>query len=175
MHIQHDHLQTGLDFAARNLLGTLPERWGRMGLMGRTALVEIGRVLQKEGMITGDSPSLLPGWTAGLIIGSKKGSLAVDIEYAQSLKAGPGMASPHLFSYTLPNIPLAEAAIQYGLTGPVFCIISDNPYNDALLEARQWLTEMPGSKTLMVAGAMDIIPSRESAEVTTKLKVLHTP
>jgi len=80
-----------------------------------------------------------------------------------------------LFSYTLPNIPLAEAAIQYGLTGPVFCIISDDPYNDALLEAEQWLTEMTGSKTLMVAGAMDIISSGETAEVTTKLKVLHTP
>ena len=174
MHTQHDHLQAGLDVAARKLLGTLPERWGRMGLMGRTALVEIGRVLHEKKMLTGASPSLLPGWSAGLIIGSKRGSLAVDIEYAQSLKAGPGMASPHLFSYTLPNIPLAEAAIQYGLTGPVFCMISDDPYNDALLEAEQWLTQ-PGSKTLMVAGAMDIIPSREAAEVTTKLKVLHTP
>lgn len=173
MHTQHDNLQADLDVAARKLLGTLPERWGRMGLMGRTALVEIGRVLHEKKMLTGASPSLLPGWSAGLIIGSKKGSLAVDIEYAQSLKAGPGMASPHLFSYTLPNIPLAEAAIQYGLTGPVFCMISDDPYNDALLEAEQWLTQ-PGSKTLMVAGAMDIIPSRETAEVTTKLKVLHT-
>jgi len=175
MHTQHDHLPSGLDITARKLLGTLPERWGRMGLMGRAALVEVGRVLQEEKMLIGDSPSLLPGWNAGLIIGSKKGSLAVDIEYAQSLKAGPGMASPHLFSYTLPNIPLAEAAIQYGLTGPVFCIISDDPYNDALLEAEQWLTEMTGSKTLMVAGAMDIISSGETAEVTTKLKVLHTP
>ena len=142
--------------------------------MGRTALVEIGRVLHEKKMLTGTFPSLLPGWNAGLIIGSRRGSLAVDIEYAQSLKAGPGMASPHLFSYTLPNIPLAEAAIQFGLTGPVFCVISDDPYNDALLEAEQWLTQ-PGSKTLMVAGAMDIISSGETAEVKTKLKVLHTP
>ena len=175
MHTQHDHLPPDLDITARKLLGTLPERWGRMGLMGRAALVEVGRVLEEKKMLTEDSPSLLPGWSAGLIIGSKKGSLTVDIEYAQSLKAGPGMASPHLFSYTLPNIPLAEAAIQYGLTGPVFCIISDDPYNDALLEAEQWLTEMTGSKTLMVAGAMDIISSGETAEVITKLKILHTP
>lgn len=171
---QHDNLQTGLDDAARELLGTLPERWGRMGLMGRAALVEVGRVLQEEGMLAGDSPSLLPGWSGGLIVGSKRGSLAVDIEYAQTLKAGPGMASPHLFSYTLPNIPLAEAAIQYGLTGPVFCMISDDPYNDALLEAGQWLGDMSGTKTLMVAGVLDVILSKTTSEVTTKLKVLHT-
>jgi 3-oxoacyl-(acyl-carrier-protein) synthase len=171
---QHDNLQTGLDDAARELLGTLPERWGRMGLMGRAALVGVGSVLQEAGMLAGDSPSLLPGWSGGLIVGSKRGSLAVDIEYAQTLKAGPGMASPHLFSYTLPNIPLAEAAIQYGLTGPVFCMISDDPYNDALLEAGQWLGDMSGTKTLMVAGVLDVILSKTTSEVTTKLKVLHT-
>ena len=109
-----------------------------------------------------------------MIVGSKRGSLAVDIEYAQTLKAGPGMASPHLFSYTLPNIPLAEAAIQYGLTGPVFCMISDDPYDDALLEAGQWLGGMSGTKTLMVAGVLDVILSKATSEVTAKFKVLHT-
>ncbi len=171
---QHDNLETGLDEAARKLLGTLPERWGRMGLMGRAALVEVGRVLQEEDMLTGDSPSLIAGWSGGLIIGSKRGSQAVDIEYAQTLKAGPGMASPHLFSYTLPNIPLAEAAIQYGLTGPVFCMISNDPYDDALLEARQWLGDKIGTKIVMVAGVLDVILSKTTSEVTTKLKVLYT-
>lgn len=170
----NDHFQEGLDNAARALLGTLPERWGRMGLMGRAAMVEVGRVLQEEGLLAENSPSLLPGWNGGLIIASTRASLAVDLEYAQTLKAGPGMASPHLFSYTLPNIPLAEAAIQYGLTGPVFCMISDDPFDDALLEAGQWLGEMPGTKTLMVAGVLDVIPSGSASTLTAKLKVLHT-
>ena len=61
MHNQHDHLQTGLDVAARKLLGTLPERWGRMGLMGRTALVEVGRVLHEKKMLTGGFPFLAAG------------------------------------------------------------------------------------------------------------------
>ena len=171
---QHDILETDLDAAARELLGTLPERWGRMGTMGRAALVEVGRVLQEKGMLTGNPPTLIPGWSGGLIVGSKRGSLAVDVEYAQTLRAGPGMASPHLFSYTLPNIPLAEAAIQYGLTGPVFCLISDDPYDDALLEAGQWLGDRSDTKTFMVAGGLDVISSGATTKVTTKLKVLHT-
>jgi len=142
--------------------------------MGRAALVEVGRVLREEGMLAAKSTSLLPGWNGGLIVAGKRGSLAVDIEYAQTLKVGPGMASPHLFSYTLPNIPLAEAAIQYGLTGPVFCMISDNPYEDALLEAGYWLGDMSGTRSLMVAGVLDVIPSGATSTVTAKLKVLHT-
>ena len=171
---QHDLLLEGLDDAARKLFGALPERWGRMGLMGRAALVEVGHALQEEGMLAGDAPSLLPGWSGGLIVGSKRGSLAMDIAYIQTLKDGLGMASPHLFSYTLPNIPLAEAAIQYGLTGPVFCMISDAPYDDALQEARQWLGDMTTTKTLIVAGTLDVIPSQATAEITTKLKVLYS-
>ena len=159
---------------ARQLLGSLPERWGRMDIMSRTALVEVGRALREEGMFSEESPKLAPGWSGGMVVGSSRGSLSVDLEYAESLKAGPGMASPHLFGYTLPNIPLAEAAIQYGLTGPVFSLISDTPYEDALLEAKQWLQDMPGNKKVMVAGALDVIPSGESSEVIAKLKILKS-
>ncbi len=165
----------GLDDDARTLLGALPERWGRMGLMGKTALVEVGRVLLREDMLTDhpSAPTLKPGWTGGLIVASRRGSLAVDIEYAQTVSAGPGMASPHLFSYTLPNIPLAEAAIQYGLTGPVFCIISEAPYEEALREAQHWLEDISGSNKLMVAGALDVIPAGETTKLYAKFKILH--
>ena len=165
--------QADLNNTAKELLGNLPERWGRMGLMSRAALVEVGCVLKKEGMLNDDA-TLIPGWNGGLIVCSKKGSLAVDIEYAQTVKSGPGMASPHLFGYTLPNIPLAEAAIQYGLTGPVFCMISDDPYEEALLVAQQWLEDISGTKIIMVAGALDVIPDDPKPKVAAKFKILHT-
>lgn len=165
--------QASLDDIARELLGTLPERWGRMDLMSRTALVEVGLTLRLHNMLEEESCTLAPGWTGGLIVGSEKGSLAIDLEYAKTLKEGPGMASPHLFGYTLPNIPLAEAAIQYGLTGPVFSLLSDAPYEEAVHEASQWLSDMPGDNTFIVAGALDVIPSRESSKVIAKFNVLQ--
>ncbi|MCL7487558.1 MAG: hypothetical protein M8357_05215 [Desulfobulbaceae bacterium] len=171
---QLDCLRARQDDAARKLLGSFPERWGRMDLMSREAIIGVGRVLQEKEMLAGRPPCLNQGWQGGLIVGTRRGSLAVDIEYTRTLLDGPGMASPHLFSYTLPNIPLAEAAIQYGLTGPVFCLISEAPYDDALLEARQWLGDMPGTKTLIVAGALDVIPSGATSEITAQFKVLQT-
>lgn len=155
--------------------GPLPERWGRMDMMSRTAVIEIGTVLQQEGLITGTPPKLLPEWTGGLIIGTHFGSLAVDKEYAKTLKDGPGMASPHLFSYTLPNISLAEAAIYYNLTGPVFSIFSDHPYNEARNVAEQWIegwNEQPGF--FIITGMLDSSSLEEAAEIVSKLTILYS-
>lgn len=142
--------------------------------MSRAALIEVGLVLQEQGMLAAGYSSLPPEWTGGLIIGSSRGSLAVDRQYALTVKEGPGMASPHLFSYTLPNIPLAETAIQYQLTGPVFCLISDDPYTEALREAEQWQAEHRGSQALLVTGSLDVIPKGEMADITANLQVIYS-
>lgn len=168
-----DLISSSQDHAARSLLGNLPERWGRMDLMSRAALIETGRVLGEEELLAGHPPQLKNGWTGGLIVGTSHGSLAVDMEYASTVKDGPGMASPHLFGYTLPNIPLAEAAIQYGLTGPVFCTVSSNPYEGALQIARQWLHDMPDKQKIMVAGVLDVIRSGKSSEISANFKLLQ--
>ena len=154
---QQPHDQASLDDTARELLGSLPERWGRMDLMSRTALVEVGLALRAHKMLEEDSCALEAGWTGGLIVGSEKGSLAIDKEYAKTLKDGPGMASPHLFGYTLPNIPLAEAAIQYGLTGPVYSVFVDDPGSGGEAEARRWL-DCDDSLDFMVVGELDVYP-----------------
>jgi len=159
---------------ARQLLGTLPDRWGRMDVMSRAALVGVGQALFDGGMLADDAPVLQSGWTGGLIVGSRRGSLASDLDYAETLKLGPGMASPHLFGYTLPNIPLAEAAIQYQLTGPVFVLIGEKPFESAVHEARQWLSELPGEKKFIVAGALDVIPGQAEPAITAQFKIIQT-
>lgn len=173
MSSQPDQLQDVQDDVARSVMERLPERWGRMDMMSRTTLVEVGRLLEEEGLLAGHPPKLAEGWTGGLIVGTSRGSLAVDVEYAATVKDGPGMASPHLFSYTLPNIPLAEAAIQYSLTGPVFCVVSSSPYEEALQIACQWLDTMAGKHQIMVAGALDVKRRGESSEITAHFKVLR--
>ncbi len=159
---------------AKKLLGALPERWGRMDMMSRSALVEVGQVLHDAGLLAETNAALQPGWTSGLIVGSRRGSLASDLEYAETVKDGPGMASPHLFSYTLPNIALAEAAIQYQLTGPAFVLMSEQPFEDAVQEAVYWLSELQGGNTIMVAGALDVIPGPDGDAITAKFKLVQS-
>lgn len=162
-----------LENNARKLLGTLPDRWGRMDMMSRSALVGVGQVLSDAGLLADGVPVLRPGHTGGLIVGSRRGSLASDLEYAETLKQGPGLASPHLFGYTLPNIALAEAAIQYQLTGPAFVLIDENPFENAVHEAGQWLSDLPGPNKIMVAGALDVIPGQYDPEITSKFALIQ--
>jgi hypothetical protein len=59
----------------------------------------------------------------GVCLGTRWGSLDVDLEFLRSIGA-PGGASPALFSYTLPSTAIAEAAIRYRLAGPNLCLLA---------------------------------------------------
>jgi hypothetical protein len=135
------------------LLGTLPKRWGRMDRLSRLAVVEVGRVLRA-------GPAPLGSGRGGLIGFTRRGSLATDLAYAATLNQGPELASPTLFSYTLANIALAEAASHYGLAGPVFSIFADNPGDGdgAEAEARRWLAD-DSSLAFMIVGELDVYPA----------------
>ncbi|GAB4335668.1 MAG: hypothetical protein Kow0089_05500 [Desulfobulbaceae bacterium] len=166
---------TSLDEVARELLGGLPERWGRMDRMSRMALVAVGRALAEEKKLAGSPPALQNDWTGGLIVAGRHGSLAADLDYAKTVAEGPGMASPHLFSYTLPNIPLAEAAIQYRLTGPVYCLVGDVEPGGLRREARHRLEEMngPREKKLIITGIMDIDPAAGMVSTPPELEIIY--
>jgi len=144
-----------------------------MDRLSRTLLVEVGRVLLEAGLINEENVTLPPQWTGGLIVGTRRGSLAVDLEFGRTMAAGPGMASPHLFGYTLANIAPAEAAIRYRLTGPVYSLIDEEPYQRAVTAAEQWLKEMPSGPCLMIAGALDVLPVTDTCEVSKNFTLLH--
>ena len=150
----------------RQILGTVPERWGRMDNMSRATLVEAGRCLREAGLLQDKDADRPRSGRIGLIAGSRRGSLAADLAYARSLTAGLDGASPALFSYTLPNIALAEAAIHYRLTGPVFAILSEHPFAEAVAAARQWLTCCDGQLDCIVAGEADVLPGGMEPAIT---------
>ena len=136
-----------------SVLGVLPKRWGRMDRLSRLAVVEVGRALRHEGLLGGSNNDLSTPVCGGLIGVTRRGSLDTDLAYVETLKDGPEMASPLLFSYTLPNTALAEAASHYGLTGPVYSIFSDqNEVGDD--DARRWLADDRSLK-FMVVGYLD--------------------
>jgi 3-oxoacyl-[acyl-carrier-protein] synthase II len=71
----------------------------------------------------------------GIIASTACGCLSTDIEYFRTVMPLRGMhASPALFSYTLPNTFLGEAAIRFGLTGTSFIINTQAPLDTACFQ-----------------------------------------
>ncbi|MFH7319899.1 hypothetical protein ACHHRT_04705 [Desulfurivibrio sp. D14AmB] len=145
------------------LLGAIPSRWGRMPPLSRALVVEAGRVLVENGLLAPGEKFSDQDKRVGLIGGTATGSLATDLDFAATLLTGPNLASPALFGYTLPNIPLSEAANHFGLIGPVYAIFAaQSPLAAAMEEAGRWLGSQ-SELTLMLACAFDSQPKPDQA------------
>lgn len=124
------------------LVGQVPARWGRMTPLSRLVIVETGRLLRAHGLLEQGTRCSDKGRTIGLIGATRRGSLYTDQAFIVTMAEGAGLASPALFGYTLANIPLAEAASQYGLIGPVYALFDeDNPLLSAEREAKRLLSQ----------------------------------
>lgn len=128
------------DDSVRKILLTIPSRWGRMPPLSRAVVVEAGRKLEQMNLLEMFMPRNRFSPTAGLIGATRWGSHSTDIAFASSMAEDVQFASPAIFGYTLPNIPLAEAANHFGLTGPVYALIeTEDPLRAAAHEAQQLL------------------------------------
>ena len=137
------------------LLGSIPGRWGRMTPLSRLLIVETARILQHHGILACGQRLSDMGKKVGLIGGTRRGSLHTDLAFITTMAAGPGLASPALFGYTLANIPLAEAAVAHGLTGPVYAVFdAETPLKSAQDEAHRLLS-MQNDLDLMLACEFD--------------------
>jgi hypothetical protein len=132
-----------------SILGTIPNRWGRMPPLSRAMVVETGRFLQAH-MLPLRPYSIK---NIGLIGGTTRGSLSADLYFATTLL--DGLASPAIFGYTLANTPLAEAANHYGLTGPVYAVVDQNAPLTAAVDQARLLVKMRPSLGLILACAFD--------------------
>jgi 3-oxoacyl-(acyl-carrier-protein) synthase len=140
-----------------DILGTQPTRWGRMPPLSRAMVVETGRCLKEWTMRSQTLPADAER-TIGLIGGTTRGSLAPDLDFAATLLEGVNLASPAIFGYTLANIPLAEAANHYHLTGPVYAVLDAHaPLDAAIREARR-LVRMRPAFHFILACAFDDDP-----------------
>jgi len=156
----------------RQIIGTVPKRWGRMDAASRIALVEVGRLLGEAALL--DANRQLPPQTlAGLVVGSRRGSIETDRRFSKGLRESPETASPLLFSYTLPNIPLSEAACQYQLRGPVYTIYSKKPALQAERDGRRWLNHNP-EISFMVCGELDVnLTGPKPPEITANFTIIR--
>lgn len=153
-----------VDAAVLPMIGELPKRWGRMNPMSRMLIVEVGRLLLDKKIIESGEKCSDIGKTVGLIGATTRGCLKTDYDFLASMDDATGLASPALFGYTLPNIPLAEAAGQFGLTGPVYALFdTEKPLEKAKQEAQSLLTYHP-ELSLMLACEFDHLETPGSAD-----------
>lgn len=162
------------DKEIEDLLGAIPGRWGRMSFLSRLVLVEAAAVLQKDGLL--QSGERLPdnGLTGGLIGATSRGSLFTDQAFMKTMENGPGLASPALFGYTLPNIPLAEAAVALGLTGPVYALFEEvKPLECACEEAQRFLNTQSELDFMLACEFDHYVSSQQEDEFTITLTVVR--
>lgn len=128
--------------------GKLPARWGRMDRLSRAVAVHVGMVLR-------DIPLEMKDGEWGLICGTRYGCLETDLAFKASMSHDASMASPLLFSYTLPNIGLSEAASIFRIIGPVYVVYDlDSPFETARENASMWLSTDLFSGSI-IYGAID--------------------
>ncbi len=116
----HCHMTPGqLPSMSRKAVFKSPyPRFGRMDEFSRVGVSAIGLALKDAGM---------DEWTAkrevGIVVSTVYGCLHTDMAYFETTQLENGaFAGPALFSYTLPNCFLGEAAARFGLTGPGYVI-----------------------------------------------------
>jgi hypothetical protein len=89
----------------------------------------------------------------GILGMSPDGALASNLEYFKDyVKAGRKLARGNLFIYTLPSSPLSEAAIHFGLQGPLIYIRhTDKPEANLLAQAELMVRNKAAQAILAVS------------------------
>jgi 3-oxoacyl-[acyl-carrier-protein] synthase II len=122
--------------------------FGRLDRVSRLTCLASGLALADAGM----AYPLSPGATVGIAGTSEQGCLDSDLAYFRDyLAGGRTLGRGNLFIYTLPSSPLAEAAIHFGLTGPLVHIRPKDDRRTAILEAAALALDDSGIDA-MVAG-----------------------
>lgn len=126
-------------------------RFNRMDEFSRLGVSAIGLALQDAGFNGRVSKG-----GVGIVVSTVYGCLHTDLDYFETVIPEHGsFASPALFSYTLPNSFLGEAASRFGLTGPGY-VVSQQDGSD-LSSTRAVLEDMDSEDFEMaLAGICDL-------------------
>lgn len=91
----------------------------------------------------------------GIVGTNTEGSLRSDIEYFRDyLDSGRTSSRGNLFIYTLPSSPLGEAAIHFGLRGPLLYVAGADPGLVTALDAAKEIL-LASEAPIMLAGKAD--------------------
>ena len=124
-------------------------RFGRLDAFSRLALAGVALALRDAGIEKWEQPRAV-----GIAASTTYGCTGTDLDYLATLGEAPGLASPQLFAYTLPNVFLGEAAIRFGLTGPTLIVSDEEGTGAAALETA--LDYISGGGDTALAGICDL-------------------
>ncbi len=130
-----------------------PARYGRFDDYTRLGWSAIAMALADAGLH--DSAEERP---IGIVSSSTWDSLSIDQGYYQTAcRDGGALASPNLFSYTLPGIMHGECALNFRMTGPTLCVGQSGGRGvPALRTALRLMAD--GANSAMIAGWLDDPP-----------------
>ncbi len=87
----------------------------------------------------------------GLLGTDEYGSEQANLTYFRDyVEGGRTMARANLFIYTLPSSPLAEAAVHFGLQGPLFYLRNQDGSIDSLLSTARRMIAEGQAETMLV-------------------------
>lgn len=127
------------------------KNFGRIDQASRVTLIAVSLALRDGGI---DSSSRQKR-AIGIVGTNSDGSLASDLDYYRDyVENGRKLSRANLFIYTLPSSPLGEAAIHFGLTGPLlYTLDRESSASSALTMAAGLVAD--GSAPMMLAGRME--------------------
>ncbi len=140
--------------ARRGIFDRPLPRYGRFDDYTKLGCSAIALALHDAGLDGADEDRAI-----GIVSSSVWESLSVDLSYYETtLAEGGALASPNLFSYTLPGTVHGECAAYFRLTGPTICVGEDGGLGIAALTTALRLMAT-GSVSVMIAGWLDAPPA----------------
>ena len=131
------------------LINKVPN-WGRFDDNTRKACLGAGLALKDLGLAQDSQKHKI-----GLIAFGEKGSNNTDRDYfLDFLDHGESTGRSHLFIYTLPTSPFAEAAIYFGLMGPIYYLSGrDSILQESLQSAARMI--LSANADQMIVGTVE--------------------
>lgn len=129
------------------------ENFSRFDLASKLATIAVGLAFYDADML------YFPGkkQDIGILAVNKNGSLNAQLAYFKDyIDSGRILGRGNLFIYTLPSSPLAEAAMHFGLSGPLlYMSFSGNQNNIKLIEYAKEMVKSGQAKTMLVLESID--------------------
>ncbi len=124
------------------------KNFGRLDLASRITLIAVSLALRDAGIESSPRHKR----NIGIVGTGSDGSLAADIDYYRDyVENGRRLSRANLFIYTLPSSSLGEAAIHFGLTGPLLYTVDQECSTAAALQVAASLVA-DGSAPRVLAG-----------------------
>lgn len=146
-----DQFAAGESFRSLAKLGLFSQpfkNFGRLDTASRLTVSAVALALQDAGI--GYSPYAKQ--ETGIIATSSNGSLDSDLQYYKDfVDNGRTLSRANLFIYTLPSSVLGEAAIYFGLTGPLLFTADVDPACTGFLDTAEEMVAA-GEAVRMLAG-----------------------